>query len=321
MAGAIITATDCCNTCDCPEVENVPGPQGETGETGVTGGIGPEGPEGPAGVGSAGPAGAAGADGTDGINAFTVTTANFTQPAEGATVNVEVANSSWIASGQHIYNLGGGDYEVTAIPDGTHVTLKNLEDTALGLYPGNAAPAAVIGSGAAVSPGGIQGPGGAAGTPGAPATGISGYFNVNKNGVDQAQVDGSTGMLVTFSTAAFNDGTVFDTATGVWTAPATGIYQFNLHLTWLVAVSQVYHFQARLYRNGAVGVGTLVGRTTLGDGVANVALATLTMEVNTLLSLTAGDTIQVNAYVDLNGDPAVINGPVADTWFSGFRLA
>lgn len=98
-----------------------------------------------------------GADGSDGINAFTVTTVNFSQPAELATVVVTVAENSWAFTGQNIYVEGGGYYEVTAIGAGT-ITLKNLMDTPSNAYLSNAAPTTVIGAGAGVSPGGIQGP-------------------------------------------------------------------------------------------------------------------------------------------------------------------
>lgn len=165
MASVLPTAQDCCNVCDCPETTTVPGPQGDDGPQGDTGVQGAKGDTGT--VGSAGPkgdTGSAGVSGTNGQNAFTVTTANFTQPAEGATVNIEVVSSAWIAGGQHLYVTGGGDYLVTAIPDATHVTIRNLENTGSNLYPDNAAPGATINAGAAVSPGGIQGPAGVSGS-------------------------------------------------------------------------------------------------------------------------------------------------------------
>lgn len=107
--------------------------------------------------GADGGAGTNGADGTDGINAYTVTTVNFNQPAELATVVVSVDESSWAVVGQVVYVEGGGYYEVTLVAPGT-LTLKNLEDAATYAYLTNAAAATVINSGAGVSPAGIQGP-------------------------------------------------------------------------------------------------------------------------------------------------------------------
>jgi len=96
-------------------------------------------------------------DGSDGVSAFTVTTADYTQPIVGNTVNVEVADSSWIAVGEPMFVTVGGSYLVTATPDPTHVTLQNLG------YTGNAAPAANITSGKIVTPSGLKGDTGAAG--------------------------------------------------------------------------------------------------------------------------------------------------------------
>jgi hypothetical protein len=53
-------------------------------------------------------------------------TASYVQPAVGATVTVEVASSAGQTIGTNIHVLGAGDYEVTAIPDGTHITLELL---------------------------------------------------------------------------------------------------------------------------------------------------------------------------------------------------
>lgn len=102
--------------------------------------------------------GSNGAAGTNGTNAFTATTADFTQPAELATVNIEVGTSLWAAIGQNVFVEGGGYYVVTAVPDSTHITIRNLEDSSTGAYPDNTAPASNIAFPKDVSPAGIQGP-------------------------------------------------------------------------------------------------------------------------------------------------------------------
>lgn len=94
----------------------------------------------------------------DGINAFTTTTAAFTQPAIGASVTAEVANSSFIAPGQVLYVASGGYYLAQATPDSTHVQLLNLG------YSGNTTPGLPVSSNKEVSPGGLEGPEGPAGT-------------------------------------------------------------------------------------------------------------------------------------------------------------
>lgn len=106
--------------------------------------------------GDKGDTGDAGADGTDGISSYTTTTGAFTQPAASANVTVSVTSSAWLASGMVVYVAGGGYYTVTNIPNTTSVILNNLG------YSGNAAEAATIGAGAAVSAAGIKGADGVA---------------------------------------------------------------------------------------------------------------------------------------------------------------
>jgi len=100
-----------------------------------------------------GPKGTAGTNGTNGANGYTTTTANFTQPAINATVNVAVSSSAMFKVDQYLHASGGGGfYQVTAIPDATHVTIKNL-----GKDTDNAAASATITSGAILSHSGPPG--------------------------------------------------------------------------------------------------------------------------------------------------------------------
>ena len=110
---------------DCTTTQLVPGPQG--------------------------PAGAAGSSGTNGVDAFTTTTAHFTQPAAAATVSVSVANSTWMGVGQVLFVVGGGYYTVSSVTDAVTVVLTNLG------YTGNTAAGGVISAGNKVSPGGLVG--------------------------------------------------------------------------------------------------------------------------------------------------------------------
>lgn len=108
----------------CERVFQIPGPQGDPGSDG--------------------------ADGSNGSNAYTTTALAFVQPAVGADVTVPIADGNWMSVGQVIFVEGGGDYEVqsaTAIS----MTIRNLG------YAHNAAPAAVIGGAAKVSPSGEKG--------------------------------------------------------------------------------------------------------------------------------------------------------------------
>lgn len=96
-------------------------------------------------------------DGINGLNAFTVTTASFTQPAVGSNVTVNVSISGqftglWAVAGQVIFIQTGGFYEVVSVNQlGSQITVKNLG------VSGYAAPSATVNSGGKVSPAGYQG--------------------------------------------------------------------------------------------------------------------------------------------------------------------
>lgn len=138
MANALPESDACCTPCEEVPTTQIPGPAGNDG--------------------------ADGADGSDGVNAFTLTTADFTMPAELANVSVTVADNSWMAVGQPVFVQTAGFFEVISVNvDGVTVTLKNLEDAASDAYLDNAAPTTNISTGVKVTPGGWQGEAGAAG--------------------------------------------------------------------------------------------------------------------------------------------------------------
>lgn len=141
MAAALPTIpTECCPpACDDVTTVQVPGPAGTNGVSGT--------------------------NGTNGQNAFTTFTANFTIPAEGASSVASVTNSDWIAINQIVYAAKSdgsvmGYFQATAIGGSTSVTLKNVEDTASGVYAPNSAPGTIITSGSKLCAAGIQGPSG-----------------------------------------------------------------------------------------------------------------------------------------------------------------
>lgn len=86
--------------------------------------------------------------GPPGPPAYTTTTADFEQPAIGASVSVAVLDTSWMPNGAPLFIEGGGTYKITAIPNATHVTVLNLGAT------DNALEGTVISSGAKIALGG-----------------------------------------------------------------------------------------------------------------------------------------------------------------------
>lgn len=101
--------------------------------------------------GGVSPAGERGGLGPRGWNSYTKTTDAFVQPAEGATVDVEVEEAAWAVPGQMVFVEGGGTYEVTSILSDTELRLENLG------YVGNAGSGSTIPTGSSVGPGGEKG--------------------------------------------------------------------------------------------------------------------------------------------------------------------
>ena len=128
-----------------------------------------------------------GSDGVNGKNAYTVTTASFTQPVVGNSVTITVSNSlqnsnQWAIVDQIIRvtdaSGNGGWYEVTSIPSPTQITATLLN------YPGTTLNPTTIQSGAGVSPAGLQGPAGSNGDPGSQGlTGPPNSLSITPGGV------------------------------------------------------------------------------------------------------------------------------------------
>lgn len=90
---------DCCAPCPSPVVSQVPGP--------------------------AGAAGAAGAAGTNGKNCFTTVGLSYVQPSIGATVQITVVDTSWMAVGEAIFIQTGGYYLIVSVDSTNLVTISN----------------------------------------------------------------------------------------------------------------------------------------------------------------------------------------------------
>lgn len=176
-------------------------------------------------VGSSKRVAPAGVPGAAGSVLAATTTASFTQPAVSGTVNVSVSSSTLLTVNAYVLIAGGGYYQVTAVPDGTHATVRNLG------YSGNAAPSATVATAAPVT---LTGPQGATGVPG--STGPTGPTGADGAGIVTADFiltsndtlsglavrDGVTptaGMvaLAVGQTTASQNGRYTVTASGAWT--------------------------------------------------------------------------------------------------------
>lgn len=70
-------------------------------------------------TGPTGATGATGATGPAGKNSFSITTADFVQPAVDASVNIYLADGSWAVEGLYIFVQDSGYYLVTAVVGNT----------------------------------------------------------------------------------------------------------------------------------------------------------------------------------------------------------
>ena len=90
------------------------------------------------------------------MSAYSLTIANFVQPATDGTVTVLTdATLDWMVAGAECYVRNGGYYLIFNIPSDQSVILKNRG------YTGNAAAGAVIPTGSKIVPSGIAGADGA----------------------------------------------------------------------------------------------------------------------------------------------------------------
>lgn len=199
MAQVLPQPASCCNPCSDPVVQEVPGPPGGDGTNGT--------------------------NGTDGENAFSSTTANFTQPAVNSNVAVTQTDTDWMTVGQAVFVETGGYYRVVSknLPSGgTIATLKNLGVSV------NAAPTTVISSGSHVSPAGEEGATGS--IPGGALLAANNLSDVNNVATSRTSLGLGSAALLTAGVANTNVAPVNDasfTAGEAVFATAAGIESKN----------------------------------------------------------------------------------------------
>ena len=124
------------------------GNQGLQGIQGIKGDIGATGSQGVKGdTGDLGPQGLKGDIGATGVNSYTFISGDFTQPAVGGDVTVQVQNSAWIGVGQNLFIESAGYFTVNSIPDSTSLSLRLSTDKL-------ATAGAMIAAGKKISPSG-----------------------------------------------------------------------------------------------------------------------------------------------------------------------
>lgn len=123
---------------------------------------------------------------------------------------------------------------------------------------------------------------------------------------------GASPGLILYDTENFDTTSNFDTVTnkGRFTAPVTGVYFFSASFRHTVSNGNL--IGANLYKNGGLAV---IGNTLINN---SGGAFTFTAVVSDLMSLTAGDYVEVYGSGTIGG--AIATGTTA-TYFSGFLVS
>ena len=140
---------------------------------------------------------------------------------------------------------------------------------------------------------------------------INSGFKVVKSSIQNFPITGSTDV-VTFPVEAWDDGGNF--SLDQYTAPAAGLYHFNVKLMWSLTTAGVtsrYALIVELCINGSEYTRSqyFIEATTIGN---------LTTDLSSEIKLTAGQTISVKAYQGSTSTAQTIS--TIFTEFSGFRV-
>ena len=262
-------------------VQGATGATGAIGATGATGAIGATGATGPQGAtGATGPAGATGATGGAGINAYS-TTPQFSQPAVGSNIAVQIPSGYWLQVGQYVFIASGGYYQVASGSTPTFY-LDNLG------YSGNIPVGSAVAA-SEVSPAGVQGATGATGAIGATgatgaigATGATGPQGAT-GATGPAGATGATGgaginaysTTPQFSQPAVGSNIAVQIPSGYWLQVGQFVYIASGGRYQVASGSVPTFYLDNLGYSGNIPVGSAVAASQISpDGIAGATGAT-----------------------------------------------
>jgi hypothetical protein len=134
---------------------------------------------------------------------------------------------------------------------------------------------------------------------------------------------GSNAFTVVFDTAIVNEGSAYDTSTGIFTAPANGFYGFSTVLFYDNLAGVAANTQALMAYTGSVQSLRLEQIGIGGYSGTNEIILTSSWQ----MPMSLGDTVKIQPYADGSGNyviygtglsPSVLN---TSSTFSGWRIA
>lgn len=190
---------------------------------------------------------------------FTTLSASFTQPAVGSVVTADVAFSGWAVVGQVVFVEAAGYYLVTAVPNVSQITLKNLG------YGANVAPGLPAGT-----PGGGVAPAGVIGAPAPMEVVLYSTFVVQNNGAS----DGPVGLQIINPSVDFPSATHVQFEGTFWTdranAPPNWVHNHAYSVgDWVQNPGPSGAFVAYVCTTGGTSSATGSGPGTLGTGITD----------------------------------------------------
>ena len=142
-------------------------------------------------------------------------------------------------------------------------------------------------------------------------------FQAYKSGGDQS-IDNNTWTTCTFQSTDYNFGTCWNTATGLYTAPSTGYYNFNVSMALYNPTAR--NFMVRITRQLSTSAADLKQsrREDGADGKQDLQ----TVHVNAVMYLTAGQYVAFQGYIeqDSSTDRRILTGQNI-TYVKGERIA
>ncbi|MGB4837876.1 MAG: hypothetical protein WBP08_02675, partial [Saprospiraceae bacterium] len=97
-----------------------------------------------------------------------------------------------------------------------------------------------------------------------------------------------------YNSAAINIGTSYNTTTGIFTAPATGLYQILVHNIFSTATAANNYVRVRIIANGSINIESVVAITPYSGTVYNSA------NLSTIVGLSSNQTVTISVGGELN---------------------